>query len=66
MNTAREELRLVQPPKQPISVYMYSYAQIHYLATGIRTHQEDHQFAIQEVISSLDTNLNRMVAKKYL
>ena len=34
MNRTREELRsLVQVPNQPITVYIYNYAQMHYLTT---------------------------------
>ena len=66
MNRARQELRsLVQPANQPISMYVYKYGQMHYLTTGIRAHHENHPFAIQEFIASLDTNLRRMIAKKY-
>ena len=66
MNRAREELRsLVQALDQPISLYVYNYAQMHYLASGVRAHQENHPFMTQEFITSLDTNLKRMVAKKY-
>ena len=37
MNRARDELRsLIQQPGQPITVYIYNYGQMHYLATGIR------------------------------
>ena len=66
MNRAREELKsMVQPPGQPISVYIYKYDQAHFLATSIRAHNENNPSAIQEFIASLDTNLKRMVAKKY-
>ena len=35
MNRAREELKdLKQQPGQPISLYMYKYGRIHFLATG--------------------------------
>ena len=65
MNRASEEMRtLTQAPNQPISVYVYNYAQIHYLASGQRVHQEDHPFAIQEFITSLETNLKWLMAKK--
>ena len=50
---------------QPISVYVYKYAQLHYLSSGHRAHLENYPFAIQEFISSLETILRRMVAKKY-
>ena len=66
MNRARDELRsLVQQPGQPITVYIYNYGQMHYLATGIRADCETHPFAIQEFIASLDTNLKQMVVRKY-
>ena len=55
MNRARKEMRsLTQAPNQPISVYVYNYAQIHYLASGKRAHEEDHPSAIQEFIASLE------------
>ena len=66
MNRAREELKsMVQPPGQPISVHIYKYNQAHFLATGIKAQNENHPSVIQEFIASLDTNLKRMVTKKY-
>ena len=66
MNRAREELRyLVQQSGQPITVRIYNYGQMHYLATGIRADHETHPFAIQEFIASLDTNLKWMVVRQY-
>ena len=66
MNRAGDELRsLVQQPGQPITVYIYNYRQMHYLATGIRADRETHPFAIQEFIASLDSNLKWMVVRKY-
>ena len=67
INRAREEMHtLTKGLNQPISVYVYNYAQIHYLVSGHRAHQEDHPFAIQEFIASLETNLKRLMAKTYM
>ena len=48
MNRAREELNtLYYSPSQPISVYIYKYANTHFLATGIHAGNENYPSAIQ-------------------
>ena len=66
MNRAREELKdLKQQPGQPISLYMYKYGRIHFLATGNQAQNEHYPSAIMEFIESLSPKIMRALAKKH-
>ena len=66
MNRAREELKdLKQLPGRPISLYMYKYGRIHFLATGNQARNERYLTAIMEFIKSLNPKLMRALVKKH-
>ena len=66
MNRAREELKdLKQLPGQLISLYIYKYCRIHFLATGNQACNGRYPTAIMEFIESLNPKLMRALVKKH-